>query len=35
MPTISMIHLLRAPIWRGAEIGCGVLQRDGSIAAMR
>jgi hypothetical protein len=33
MPTISMILLLRAPIWRDAEIGARMLQRNVNQAA--
>jgi hypothetical protein len=33
MPTISMVFLLHAPVWRDAEIGTRVLQCNVNQAA--
>jgi hypothetical protein len=35
MPTISMVRLLQAPIWRSAEIGGAMLQAGGRNAALQ
>ena len=35
MPTISMISLLQAPTWRGAEIDYTMLQAGGRNASPR
>jgi hypothetical protein len=35
IPTISMASLLRTPLWRGAEDGRAVLQRNDNDAAVQ